>query len=278
MDVTDSDPAFAPLCISGDDALQLGEDMDELLGEDGDWADAPGATGTMVAVLEFERGDDGGDKGPFSGPPPACAGGTAASPQESAVKAALDVLGAVTLLVLFSPMLAAICLAVMLDSPGPPIFCQTRIGWRGRDFTIYKFRTMHAHAALACRQTERGDARCTRLGAFLRRTSLDEVPQLWNVIRGDMSLVGPRPHAEALHREGPDRGDLVPWYDRRHQVKPGLTGWAQIHGARGAVRTQAEMCRRVSFDLYYIEHWSIWLDLRILARTPVIVLLGENAF
>jgi putative colanic acid biosynthesis UDP-glucose lipid carrier transferase len=127
-------------------------------------------------------------------------------------------------------------------------------------------------------QTARNDPRCTRVGHFLRRTSLDELPQLWNVLRGDMSLVGPRPHAELLHENSRIACTIVANYAQRHRVKPGLTGWAQINGSRGAIRTTDALRRRVAYDLYYIEHWSVWLDLKIVAATPLAILTGENAY
>jgi lipopolysaccharide/colanic/teichoic acid biosynthesis glycosyltransferase len=126
-------------------------------------------------------------------------------------------------------------------------------------------------------QTSRRDVRCTWVGSFLRRTSLDELPQLFNVLRGEMSLVGPRPHAIHLHEIERFGQEIVANYAQRHRVKPGLTGWAQIHGARGAVTTPDQMRQRVQYDLHYIEHWSIWLDLKILLLTPL-RLIGENAY
>jgi exopolysaccharide biosynthesis polyprenyl glycosylphosphotransferase len=195
------------------------------------------------------------------------------------MKSLMDKIGAASLLVLVAPLLSAIALAILLETGGPVIFRQGRTGWYGRCFTVFKFRSMaHFVGSADPRQTMRGDPRCTRVGRLLRRTSLDELPQLWNVLRGDMSLVGPRPHADLLH--ACDMADAVPMADyiQRHRVKPGLTGWAQVHGYRGATDTPEKLRRRVELDLYYIEHWSIWLDLRILARTPMVVLSAENAF
>ena len=188
-------------------------------------------------------------------------------------------MGAVLLLVLALPLLAAIPLAILSETGGPVIFQQRRNGWCGQLFTVYKFRTMRdTFGQCVLYQTQRGDPRCTRVGAFLRRTSLDELPQLWNVLRGDMSLVGPRPHADFLHaRERADFGHVAD-YTQRQRVKPGLTGWAQVHGLRGAADTPEKLKRRVEFDRYYIENWSVWLDLRILARTPWAVFCRENAF
>ena len=195
------------------------------------------------------------------------------------VKLFVDKLGALLLLVLALPLLMATALAILLETGGPIIFQQRRNGWCGRLFTIYKFRTMqHAHEKHVTDQTSRGDPRCTRVGALLRRTSLDELPQLWNVLLGDMSLVGPRPHADFLHaRERVDCGPAAD-YTQRQRVKPGLTGWAQVHGSRGAIDTPEKLRQRVEFDRYYIENWSIWLDLKILAQTPWAVLSRDNAF
>ena len=194
-------------------------------------------------------------------------------------KGILDILGAILLLVLASPFMLLAALAIVLEGPGPIIFRQRRNGWSGRPFTIYKFRTMRCSPCNgSVYQTEKNDPRCTRVGSFLRRTSIDELPQLWNVLRGEMSLVGPRPHVDSLHRNQRDGCQIIAEYAQRQRVKPGLTGWAQIHGLRGAVRTTAQMRRRVQYDLYYIEHWSIWLDLQILARTPLCVISTENAF
>jgi putative colanic acid biosynthesis UDP-glucose lipid carrier transferase len=168
---------------------------------------------------------------------------------------------------------------VGLSSQGPVIFRQRRKGWCGRDFIVFKFRTMRVDGAGAVRgyQTQRGDARCTRVGRLLRSCSLDELPQLWNVLRGEMSLVGPRPHAESLHDIDRAGRAIVGEYAQRNRVKPGITGWAQIHGARGATATLDQLRRRVEYDLYYIDNWSLWLDLQILARTPF-CMVGVNAF
>ncbi len=184
------------------------------------------------------------------------------------IKTMLDKAGALVLIALLSPLLLAIGLAVAASSPGPVIFRQTRRGWCGRDFTIFKFRTMRTGAGPA-RQTVRGDPRCTSLGRFLRASSLDELPQLWNVLCGDMSLVGPRPHAETLHDIDRAGREIVSEYAQRHRVKPGLTGWAQVNGARGATASLAQLRRRVDYDLYYIENWSLLLDMRILLRTGI---------
>src|SRR5262249_46323562 len=152
-----------------------------------------------------------------------------------------------------APLLLAIGLLIKLDSPGPVFFRQKRTGFNNNTFDVLKFRTMHHHMSdpLADRLTQRNDARITPLGKFLRRASLDELPQLLNVLRGDMSLVGPRPHA--LHAKAADRlyGDAVEGYARRHRVKPGITGWAQVNGWRGETRTVEQIAQRVAHDLHY---------------------------
>ncbi|WP_125182770.1 undecaprenyl-phosphate glucose phosphotransferase [Minwuia thermotolerans] len=176
-----------------------------------------------------------------------------------------------------SPLLALIALAVRLDSPGPAIFRQQRYGFNNNVFTVFKFRTMRTDMgdARGGAQATRGDPRITRLGAFLRRTSLDELPQLFNVLRGEMSLVGPRPHAVAHNEE---YAQLIDQYLGRHKVKPGITGWAQIHGLRGETDTPEKMERRVQYDLYYIDNWSLWLDIRILIRTIFVGFVHKNAY
>jgi exopolysaccharide biosynthesis polyprenyl glycosylphosphotransferase len=195
------------------------------------------------------------------------------------VKTSLDKAGALVILLLLAPLILAIAVAVGLTSEGKIIFKQTRQGWCGKSFTLWKFRTMHEppDGSGWTRQTERNDARCTRVGRILRRTSLDELPQLWNVLCGEMSLVGPRPHADYLHRIDQVGREIMAVYAQRNRVKPGITGWAQIHGARGATENIEQLWQRLRYDLYYIEHWSLWLDLQILVRT-VFCLFGENAY
>jgi putative colanic acid biosynthesis UDP-glucose lipid carrier transferase len=161
-----------------------------------------------------------------------------------------------------------------MDSPGPVLFRQPRHGSDGQVFDVLKFRTMRVTEADAPRQARRDDPRVTRPGRFLRRTSLDELPQLVNVLAGDMSLVGPRPHPVALNHEFAGR---IHAFMQRHRVKPGITGWAQVHGYRGETDTLEKMQKRFEYDLYYIEHWSLGLDLKILLRT-LTALRGENAY
>ena len=179
----------------------------------------------------------------------------------------LDVTGAALGLLLLAPLLVLLALVIRLDSPGPVLFRQTRKGLNGQVFRIYKFRTMRVlEDGAVVRQATRGDARVTRIGRILRSTSLDELPQLLNVLSGEMALVGPRPHALA-HDEFYSRE--ISGYDQRFRVKPGITGWAQVNGARGETPTLDHMRLRIELDLWYVQHKSIALDLTILARTVV---------
>ena len=192
------------------------------------------------------------------------------------IKNAEDKLLASFLLIAFAPFFVLIALAVKLDSRGPAIFKQRRHGFNHEVFTLYKFRTMHVvEDGPGIAQATRQDPRITRVGRFLRKTSLDELPQLFNVLRGDMSLVGPRPHALS-HNEY--YSTVLARYANRHKVKPGMTGWAQVNGYRGETDTPEKMRRRVEHDLWYIENWSVWLDVKILAMTPFYGFVNTNAF
>lgn len=184
------------------------------------------------------------------------------------------------LLVGLSPLLLVIAAAIKLTSPGTAFFKQTRHGFRNREFAVYKFRTMRADAAdLGGRvQTMRADPRVTPIGAFLRASSLDELPQLINVVRGEMSLVGPRPLPIDMRTGGLLCSEIVDDYANRHRVKPGITGWAQISGYRGATTTREQVSERVRLDNSYIDTWSLLLDLKILLLTLVRVFHDENAF
>ncbi|MDE2384216.1 MAG: undecaprenyl-phosphate glucose phosphotransferase [Alphaproteobacteria bacterium] len=196
------------------------------------------------------------------------------------LKAVLDKSIAGIMLVLLAPLLGLIALAIKLDSKGPVIFKQKRYGFNNELIEVYKFRSMRADKtdANASKLVTRGDSRVTRVGRFIRRTTMDELPQLFNVLKGDLSLVGPRPHAtqakagEALYEH------VVDGYFARHRVKPGLTGWAQINGWRGETDTAEKIERRVEHDLYYIENWSLTFDLYILARTPLALITTQNAY
>ncbi|GGX23239.1 sugar transferase [Pigmentiphaga litoralis] len=192
------------------------------------------------------------------------------------VKAAFDRVFAAGVLIALSPVLLAIAIAVKMSSPGPVLFRQQRLGIDGKAFHLYKFRSMRPHKeGGVVKQATRKDPRTTKVGAFLRKTSLDELPQFLNVLKGEMSVVGPRPHAME-HNE--IYKNIVDCYMMRHRVKPGITGWAQINGLRGATDTVGKMSARVEYDLFYIENWTFWMDLKIILRTAVAGWVGKNAY
>jgi Undecaprenyl-phosphate glucose phosphotransferase len=193
------------------------------------------------------------------------------------LKAIEDRLLGALILLLVLPLMALTALAIHLDSPGPALFRQRRYGFNNNEFTVFKFRTMTIgpESGDAVSQARREDPRVTRVGAFLRRTSLDELPQLFNVLRGEMSLVGPRPHA-VLHNK--QYAEIIDGYLGRHRVKPGITGWAQVNGLRGETDTPDKMHQRVEHDLYYIDHWSLLFDLRILFLTFFVGFVNRNAY
>ncbi len=184
---------------------------------------------------------------------------------------------ALIFLILLSPVIAIVAMAVKIESRGPVFFRQPRYGFNNHEFSVYKFRTM-AHGRppeKGLPQATKDDPRVTRIGAFLRRTSIDELPQLFNVIGGTMSLVGPRPHA-VLHNE--EYSQAIDGYFARHKVKPGITGWAQVNGLRGETDTLDKMEARVKFDQYYIENWSLTFDIKILLKTVLVVLFQKTAY
>jgi Undecaprenyl-phosphate glucose phosphotransferase len=197
---------------------------------------------------------------------------------QAALKRMIDVTFSVAAVIGLAPALVAIAVAIRLDSPGPVLFKQRRHGYMNEEVLVWKFRSMRTEASdyAAVRQVTADDDRVTKVGEFLRRTSLDELPQLWNVIRGEMSLVGPRPHAIGMLTNGAEASKLVESYAHRHRMKPGLTGWAAVNGSRGPVDTPEAVRRRVSLDLEYVERQSVWLDLAIMARTLPCV-LGDTA-
>ncbi|PXW62032.1 Undecaprenyl-phosphate glucose phosphotransferase [Methylobacterium sp. B4] len=194
---------------------------------------------------------------------------------EILLKRTFDVTLAGIGLLLLAPLFIALAVLIKLDSPGPVFFRQRRYGFNQEAFGVFKFRSMRVTPDAPFRQASRNDDRITRVGALLRRTNLDELPQLLNVIRGDMSLVGPRPHALAHDRSFERR---IALYARRHNVKPGITGWAQVNGFRGETLTDAAMEARVQADLHYIDNWSLWLDMTIIFRTVVSPKAYRNAF
>ena len=196
-----------------------------------------------------------------------------------AAKTVEDYLLASAALAVAAVPMALMALAVRLDSPGPVLFRQRRTGFNNKDFFVFKFRTMyHEHADHeVTRQVQEGDPRVTRVGAVLRRTSLDELPQIFNILRGDMSFIGPRPHAPGTRAGGKLFEDVTDRYASRHRVKPGLTGLAQVRGLRGKTDTEQKLVLRVESDLEYIEKWSLWLDFVILLRTLLAVARMRNA-
>ena len=184
------------------------------------------------------------------------------------------------MLLFVAPLMVIISAAIKFESPGSIFFKQQRYGFNDSLIDVWKFRTMYVDMSdRNCeRQTTRDDPRMTNVGRFLRRCSLDELPQLFNVLSGNMSLVGPRPHAVATKAEGCPFAEVVNHYAARHRVKPGITGWAQVNGWRGETDTVEKIRKRVEHDLYYVDNWSIWLDLCILIRTLIVVFRGENAY
>ncbi|MEQ8747383.1 undecaprenyl-phosphate glucose phosphotransferase [Pyruvatibacter sp.] len=191
-------------------------------------------------------------------------------------KTTFDRIVATLLLVTASPLMLLIAIAIRLESKGPALFKQRRNGFNHEIITMLKFRSMVVmEDSNTVKQARRNDARITRLGAILRRTSLDELPQLINVIRGDMSLVGPRPHALTHNRH---YATIIGHYANRHRVKPGMTGLAQVNGLRGETDTPEKMEARIKYDLYYIENWSLWLDIKILLRTMIVLPFQTSAY
>ncbi len=199
------------------------------------------------------------------------------SGRHTLMKRLMDVSVSGTLLILGAPFLAILALLIKLDSPGPVLFKQPRHGFNNRVFHVYKFRSMRTDAAdlQAAQQTVAGDTRVTKLGRIIRKTSLDELPQLINVLKGEMSLVGPRPHAVGMRTNDVESYKLVEEYAHRHKVKPGMTGWAQINGSRGPLHNAEDVTRRVSLDVEYIERASVLWDVVIMLKT-IPCLLGDS--
>jgi Undecaprenyl-phosphate glucose phosphotransferase len=199
---------------------------------------------------------------------------------DSVAKRAFDIFFSVFGLIVFSPVILATAIAIKLESKGPVIFKQLRHGFNNEIIEVWKFRSMFTEM---CDPTARNavvkdDPRVTRVGRFIRKTSIDELPQFFNSLMGTLSLVGPRPHAIAAHTRNLLYNEVVDGYFARHRVKPGVTGWAQINGWRGEVDTDDKIKMRTEFDLYYIENWSLWFDLKILFLTPVRLLNTDNAY
>ncbi len=199
---------------------------------------------------------------------------------QTLVKSAFDRVAAGLGVIALSPVLLAVAAAIKLDSNGPVLFRQNRYGFGDRVIEVFKFRTMKVEASDANgeKQTERNDPRITRIGGFLRRWSLDELPQLFNVLRGELSLVGPRPHAVSMRVKRRRNEDIVPDYALRHHVKPGITGWAQVNGYHGPVETEGHLHQRVAYDIDYINNWSLWFDIRIILKTVLIAFGYREAY
>jgi putative colanic acid biosysnthesis UDP-glucose lipid carrier transferase len=192
------------------------------------------------------------------------------------IKRGSDIVLSLLILLLISPLLVLLAIAVKASSPGPVIFRQRRTGLDGEIIEVFKFRSMRAaDDGPVVVQAKRGDSRITPFGAFIRKTSLDELPQFVNVLQGRMSIVGPRPHAVA-HNE--QYRKLVKAYMARHKVKPGITGWAQVNGLRGETDTLEKMAARIEFDLEYLRNWTLGLDLLIIARTVKLVFFDRSAY
>lgn len=203
------------------------------------------------------------------------------APECRLTKRLFDVFFAVVALMMLWPVLLMAALAVRLESPGPVLFRQQRHGYNNRIIEVLKFRSMYAEMSdpTARQVVTRGDPRVTRVGRFLRRSSIDELPQLFNVLRGELSLVGPRPHAVEAQSSQQERfTQIVDGYSARHRLPPGITGWAQINGWRGEIDDAQKLEARYEHDLFYIENWSLWLDLKILFRTPFSLLSSKGAY
>lgn len=198
----------------------------------------------------------------------------------AARKRVFDLVFGTLALITFAPLMAGIALAIKLESPGPVLFRQKRHGYNNRPIEVLKFRSMYVDQcdATAVKAVRRGDARVTRIGRFIRRASIDELPQFVNVLRGELSLVGPRPHATSARTGDFFYDQVIDTYSARHKVKPGVTGWAQINGWRGELNTPDKIRQRVEHDLYYIENWSLWLDFKIMMKTPMSLITTKNAY
>jgi Undecaprenyl-phosphate glucose phosphotransferase len=231
--------------------------------------------GPDVTGLRFYQGS----YSRFSGIPMLNVSGKPISGWSSVLKTLEDYVIGTCALICLAPLMLIVVAAIKIESRGPVLFRQKRYGFNNKLIEVYKFRSMHHH--LSDKNAEKlaapGDPRITRLGAFLRRTSIDELPQLFNVLRGEMSLVGPRPHATRAKAAGRLYEEVVEEYAKRHRVKPGLTGWAQVNGWRGNTDTEEKIKKRVEYDLFYIENWSVIFDLKIMLLTVISAVRGTNA-
>ncbi len=200
-------------------------------------------------------------------------------PSASVRKRLFDVAVSGAALFFLAPLLLAIAIVIRMTSPGPVLFFQYRYGYRNRRFKIYKFRSMRNDVCdSGTKQAVKGDARVTWIGGILRKTSLDEIPQLFNVLRGDMSLVGPRPHVPGMLAADKLYEDLVPYYFQRHTARPGITGLAQVSGCRGSTVEAGRAISRIDYDLEYIERWSLGMDVMIILRTVRKEFLSGSGF
>ncbi len=199
---------------------------------------------------------------------------------DSVAKRAFDIVFSLVGIIAFSPVMLGTAIAIKLDSKGPVLFKQKRHGFNNEVIEVYKFRSMFTELSdpTAKQTVTRNDSRVTRVGRFIRKTSIDELPQFFNALRGSLSLVGPRPHAIAAQSHNLLYNEVVDGYFARHRVKPGVTGWAQINGWRGEMDTDEKIRMRTEYDLHYIENWSLWFDLKILFLTPLRLLNTENAY
>ena len=230
----------------------------------------------MSSITQIDRRDAGVVTAGRLGSPDEAACSSASLVARSSVKRAFDVAAAFLALVFLAPLFLLVAFAIALESEGPILFKQRRTGLDGRPFKVLKFRTMRVmEDGGVVRQARRDDSRITRVGYFLRRSSIDELPQLLNVLRGDMSLVGPRPHALA-HDE--HFAALAPGYAERFRTRPGITGLAQVRGLRGEIRTTDQIVARTAADNEYIARWSLGMDLWILLKTAVVAPLQRNAY
>lgn len=201
--------------------------------------------------------------------------GTALSPQARFVKRIEDIVLSIIIAILISPIVIVVAILIKLTSKGPILYKQERHGFSGKTIKVYKFRSMYFQEKEVFKQATKNDSRITPIGKFIRKTSIDEFPQFLNVLQGRMSLVGPRPHAVSMNHDYKDKIDN---YMQRHKVKPGITGWAQVNGFRGETDTIEKMEKRIEYDLYYIQNWSLWLDLKIIFLTVFKGFIGRNAY
>jgi len=199
---------------------------------------------------------------------------------DSVAKRAFDIVFSLVGIALFSPVMIAAAIAIRLESKGPVIFRQKRHGFNNEVIEVYKFRSMYIDQCdpTARNAVVKNDPRVTRVGRFIRKTSIDELPQFFNSLFGSLSLVGPRPHAVSAQSHNKLYHEVVDGYFARHRVKPGVTGWAQINGWRGEIDSDEKIRMRTEYDLAYIENWSLWFDLKILLLTPIRLLNTENAY